>query len=274
MLSIQVKQKMRRFKKVVYGLIFFYVMIGASLYFLQEKIIFLPTTLPQDFSFNFSNPFKELFLKAEDGATINAIHFKTENPKGVILYFHGNAGDLSRWGKITEFFVKKDYDVFVMDYRAYGKSKGVLSEQALYNDAQMCYNYVLERYQESEIIVYGRSLGTGMATYIASYNNPKQLILETPFYSLTDVAKHRFPIFPNNKILKYNFPSYKYVQNVTCPISIFHGTDDSVIPYASGKKLFDSIKIKEKAFFTIKNGKHNNLVEFDAYLQGVHKILL
>ena len=248
-------------------------MIAASLYFFQEKLIFRPTTLSQDFTFNFSNPFEELFLKSEDDAVINAIHFKTENPNGVILYFHGNAGDLSRWGKITEFFVEKNYDVFVMDYRTYGKSKGALSEQALYSDAQMCYNYVISRYSESEITVYGRSLGTGMATYLASKNNPKQLILETPFYSLNDVAKHRFSLFPTKKLLKYNFPSYKYVQDINCPISIFHGTDDGVIPYASSEKLFNSMNQKDKMFFTIENGEHNNLSEFDSYRKQIKKIL-
>jgi len=248
-------------------------MIAASLYFFQEKLIFKPTTLPQDFTFSFSHPFEELFLKAEDGATINAIHFKTENPKGVILYFHGNAGDLSRWGKITEFFVEKDYDVFVMDYRTYGKSKGLLSEHALYSDAQMCYDYILKRYQETDIIIYGRSLGTGMATYLASNNNPKQLILETPFYSLTDIAKERFSLFPIKKLLKYDFPSYKYIENISCPISIFHGTDDNVIPYASGIKLFNSMNQEAKKFFTIENGEHNNLVEFDSYHIQIQKIL-
>ena len=214
-----------------------------------------------------------MFLKTEDGAVINAIHFKTENPKGVILYFHGNAGNLSRWGEITEFFVEKNYDVFVMDYRTYGKSTGKLSEQALYKDAQMCYDYILERYKKTEIIIYGRSLGTGMATYLASNNNPKKLILETPFYSLADVAKGRFSLFPTKKLLKYDFPSYKYVQDVICPISIFHGTDDGVIPYASGIKLFNSMEQKDKVFFTIENGEHNNLVEFEAYHSQLQKIL-
>jgi len=265
---------MLRFKKAIYFLIFFYVMIGASLYFLQEKLIFFPSTLPQDYTYNFSYPFEELFLTAKDGATINAIHFKTEQPKGVILYFHGNAGDLSRWGIITEFFVEKNYDVFVMDYRTYGKSRGKLSEQALYNDAQMCYDYLMKYYQESEITIYGRSLGTGMASYLSSRNQPNRLILESPFYSLADVAKDRFPIFPVKKILKYNFPSYKYIQDVKCPIIIFHGSDDSIIPYASAEKLFNSIIQKKKTFFTIENGGHNNLIEFDSYRNKIQEILL
>jgi len=240
---------------------------------LQEKLIFLPTTLPQDYEYTFSFPFEELFLKSDDGAVINAIHFKTENPKGVILYFHGNAGNLSRWGIITEFFVEKHYDVLVMDYRTYGKSSGTLSEQALYNDAQMCYDYLLKHYQESEITIYGRSIGTGMATHLASGNQPNRLILETPLYSLADVAKHRFPVLPVKKLLKYNFPSYKYIQDVKCPITIFHGTEDNIIPYASGERLFNSIVQKEKLFFSIENAGHNNLIEFDSYHLNIQKTL-
>jgi fermentation-respiration switch protein FrsA (DUF1100 family) len=264
---------MRRFKRVIYFLIIFYVMIASSLYFFQEKLIFFPTPLAQDYTFEFAYPFEELFLESDDGAIINAVHFKNQNPNGVIIYFHGNAGDLSRWGKVTEFFVEKNYDVFVMDYRTYGKSTGKISEQALYSDAQMCYDFLLKQYEASEIIIYGRSLGTGIATHLASKNNAKQLILETPFYSLADVAKHRFPLFPVKKLLKYDFLSYKYIQGVNCPVTIFHGTDDNVIPYNSGEKLFNSITQKEKVFFTIENGAHNNLVEFESYHKAIQQIL-
>ena len=106
---------MRRIKKLIYGLLLFYIMIGSALYFLQEKLIFRPTILTQDYVYDFQYPFSELFLESDDGAIINAIHFKAQNPKGVILYFHGNAGDLSRWGEVTSFFVAKQYDVFVME---------------------------------------------------------------------------------------------------------------------------------------------------------------
>ena len=153
--------------------------------------------------FDFQDQFEELFLEAQDGAVINALHFKAEAPKGVILYFHGNAGDLSRWGNITSYFVEKRYDVLVMDYRTYGKSTGELSEKALYDDALMCYSHLLKTYDENDIIIYGRSLGTGMATYMASVKNPKQLILETPYYSLVDIAKRRFPILPVSLFMKY-----------------------------------------------------------------------
>ncbi|NNE03974.1 MAG: alpha/beta hydrolase, partial [Eudoraea sp.] len=116
----------------IFGVLIVFIIFAASmLYFIQEKLIFLPTKLPVDFEYSFQYPFEEVFLTAEDGAVLNALHFKNKDPKGVILYFHGNAGDLSRWGQIATYFVKKNYDVVIMDYRTYGKSTGVLSEEAL-----------------------------------------------------------------------------------------------------------------------------------------------
>jgi alpha-beta hydrolase superfamily lysophospholipase len=273
MLSTPQNRLKKRLKNVVKMLLVLYVMIGASLYFLQEKLLFLPTELPQDYQYEFAYPYDEVFLTPEEDVSINAVHFKTENPKGVILYFHGNAGDLSRWGLISEFFVAKDYDVFIMDYRTYGKSKGKLSEQAFYNDAQYCYDYLLKQYQESEITVYGRSLGTGISTFLASKNNPKQLILETPYYSILDVAKHRFPVFPVSLVLKYTFPSNAFIVDVKCSITMFHGTDDRVVPYASAEKL-KAVSPKDKTtFITIEGGSHNNLIEFEDYSKGIDDLL-
>ncbi|WP_411895870.1 alpha/beta hydrolase [Winogradskyella sp. A2] len=247
-------------------------MVGAALYYFQEKLMFLPTTLDKSYVYELSYPNEELFLKPEEDALINAIHFKAENPKGVILYFHGNAGDLSRWSKITEYFVEKNYDVLVMDYRTYGKSQGKLSEEALYKDAQFCYDYLLKGYAQNEITLYGRSLGTGMASYLAMKNQPKQLILETPYYSILDVAKHRFPIFPVKSLLRYHFPNYKYLLKVNCPISIIHGTSDNVVPYESGKKLSE-LSVENLNFISIEGGDHNNLVEFDDYHKAIENIL-
>jgi fermentation-respiration switch protein FrsA (DUF1100 family) len=248
-------------------------MIGSALYFFQEKILFLPTTLEHNYQYEFDFPFEELFLKTEENTIINALHFKVENPKGVILYFHGNAGDLSRWGNITEYFSKMNYDVLVMDYRTYGKSEGKLSEQAFYKDAQYCYGYLLKQYSEDEITLYGRSLGTGIASYLASKNKPNQLILETPYYSILDVAEHRFPMFPVKQLLKYHFPTFQYLPKVSCPITIIHGTDDSVVPYSSAKKLSE-LKLHNLDFITVEDGTHNNLIEFEEYHQTIKSKLL
>jgi pimeloyl-ACP methyl ester carboxylesterase len=272
MLSIAQKKIKNKIKIVALVLLGIYIMIGTSLYYLQEKLMFFPTTLEDNYAYNFNYPFEELFLKTDDSAVINAVHFKNENPKGIIFYLHGNAGDLSRWGKITEYFVAFQYDVLVIDYRTYGKSKGILSEEAFYKDSQYCYNYILNNYKENQITIYGRSLGTGIATYLASKNKPKQLILETPYYSINDVAKDRFPIFPVSKFLKYKFPTYSYITNVSCPISIFHGTEDRVVPISSANKLYKEANANV-SFNIIEGGGHNNLVEYKKYQFQIEKLL-
>ncbi|RXJ44570.1 alpha/beta hydrolase [Gelidibacter gilvus] len=250
-----------------------YIMIGASLYFLQERILFMPTVLPQDYQYEFNHPFEEVFLETADDAVINALHFKAEHSKGVIFYFHGNAGDLSGWGTIAEFFVKMDYDVFIMDYRSYGKSTGKLSEAVFYKDAQYGYNYLKQSYSDSEITLYGRSLGTGIAAYIASKNQVKLLILETPYYSMVDMAKSRFSFLPVRSILQYKFPTNEFIVSVVCPIVIFHGTDDGIVPFKSGKKLFGILPKSQATFFEIAGGGHNNLIDFEAYRNGIEKVL-
>lgn len=266
----QLKQKLKR---VFVVLITLYIMVGSLLYFFQEKMLFLPTTLAQDYEYQFSFPFEELYLKTENEAVINAIHFKIENPKGVILFFHGNAGDLSRWGILAEYFVEKQYDVFVMDYRTYGKSKGKLSEEALYHDGGYCYDYLKNRYNENDISIYGRSLGSGIATFIASKNKPKQLILETPYYSILDVAESRFPMFPVKQLLKYKLLSYQYIKKTECPVLMLHGTEDQVVPYESAKKLYD-VSLKEKTtFITLEGGGHGNLSTFENYHLQIDKML-
>ena len=263
---------MQKFKKIGLRLVVIYLFIASMLYFFQEKIIFLPSQLPKDYVYSFSQRFEEFFLDSKDGAHLNGLHFKVANPKGVILYFHGNAGDLSRWGEIAQFFVQKQYDVIVMDFRTYGKSTGKLSEEALFADAQLFYDYTLEHYSENQIRVYGRSLGAAIATHTASNNNPKKLILETPFYNLLEVAQKRFPVLPVKWLLKYEFKSNTYITKVKCPITIFHGTEDNVVPYESGKKLY-TIAPNPKEFITVPSGGHNNLINFREYTSTIDTAL-
>lgn len=259
--------------KILVIIVALYLVIGAALYYLQEKIMFIPSVLPPGFEYQFNRPFEELFLKTDEGAVINALHFKAENPKGVLLYFHGNAGDLSQWGTLADFFVNLDYDVLMMDYRTYGKSTGKLDEGSFYRDAQACYDYLKNHYAASDIIIYGRSLGTGVAAYVASKNQAKLLILETPFYSMVDLAKSRFPFLPVNIILKYKFPTHRFIPTIECPVVIFHGTKDDLVPIKSGKKLFDIIPKSQGSFVEIQGGGHNNLLEFGEYRTSIRALL-
>ena len=265
---------MRRAIRSVYWLAGAYLIFATMLYFLQERLIFLPSRLAKGYEYSFNHDFSEFNLTADDGAQLNALHFKVPQSKGIILYFHGNAGNLSRWGEIARVISSAyQYDVVIMDYRTYGKSTGKLSEAALYQDGQLFYNYILEQNPEKEIILYGRSLGTGIATRLAAQNEPAKLILETPYYSLLDIGQRRFPFLPVKWFLKYQFKSFEYVNDISCPVAIFHGTKDEIIPVDSGKMLYQSIPGKHKQFFLVDGGRHNNLSEFVEYQSGMYKLL-
>lgn len=255
------------------SLLFVYLLGALLLYKFQEKFIFLDGELAQDYVYQFKRPFEEVNLTASDGANLNAVHFKADSTKGLILYFHGNRANLTRWGGIVEDYVKLNYDVLVMDYRGYGKSVGERSMEKLLSDAELFYQYTLTLYPENEVTIYGRSIGTGIASWLAGKHQPKRLILETPYYSLASVAKRYYPIYPPQLALRYNFQSSKYLKTADCPVYIFHGTEDTVVPYKSAKRLYDSLPSGQGQFISIEGGEHKNLVEFEVFREGMKEIL-
>lgn len=259
--------------KITIGvLVGLYVLLVLVLYFFQENFIFLGEPLTQDYPYSFDTPFEEQNFEMEDGAVINALHFKADSSKGIIYYHHGNAGNLVRWGVIAAYFVQFGYDVLIYDYRGYGKSSGERSEKTLHQDAQHIYNELKKKWTDQEIIIYGRSLGSGMACHLAAHNNAKMLILETPFYSMQSMANWRFPFLPNTLLIKYDMLNWKRLQEANLPIHIFHGTDDGVVPYWSGKKLYEAAKAKA-TLTTIEGAQHNNLIEFEEWSEGVINII-
>jgi pimeloyl-ACP methyl ester carboxylesterase len=255
------------------GLIGLYLLVGVVIYLFQEKLIFLPEKLDSDFQYNFSTSFEEHFVTMEDGAEINALHFKKDSSKGLILYFHGNAGNLHRWGDVVTPYVDMGYDVLIMDYRGYGKSTGKRSYNALLSDADRMYEFALNYVDEEQLIVFGRSIGSSFASHVAGKFNPSKLILETPFLSLGDIANRVAPIYPPSYFLRYNFKNHKSLENATCPIYIFHGTDDNIIPLESGENLFQTLDPDKAQLFVIDGGGHNNLSQFEAFNSQMKKIL-
>ena len=159
------------------------IALSIAVYFLQEKFIFKPEKLNQDFQFKYDIPFKEYFFDIEPGVRINGLHFFRENPAGLILYFHGNTRSIKGWAKYARDFYRYNYDVVLVDYRGFGKSTGKRNEPEMLSDMQFVYQALLQSYPEQHLIVYGRSIGSGFASKIASDNNPRYLILDAPYYS-------------------------------------------------------------------------------------------
>lgn len=245
--------------------------IAGLLYLFQEHIIFFPQKLKADFKYQFATDFIEINYPVAEGVFINALHFKANNSKGVVFYSHGNAGNLSQWGHIAQYFLTHNYDVLIYDYRSYGKSNGKLSEQNMYHDADFIYSELLKSFDEHKIFVYGRSIGTGVATYVASRHNPSQLILESPYYNMPDLVRSIVPVIPGF-LLRFKFRIDKMIVKVKCPVLIFHGTEDEVIYYGSSLKLKKHFKSSDR-LVTIEGGKHNNLDSFKIFHQELAAIL-
>jgi uncharacterized protein len=238
----------------------------------QDLVVVHPVRLPDNHRFQFPFPFTEQVLPTPDGASLSLLWFKVPQARGVVVYYHGNADNLARWGWVSEDIVAQGYDLVVWDYRGFGKSTGHVSEAALLQDAQQVYRFAQGHYPDSAITVFGRSLGTGLATYVAAQHQPHQLILETPYYNFADLAQHYVPFLPHRWLLRYHLTTDEWLRAVKCPVHIFHGTADGVVPYQSGQKLLPLLKPGD-TFTTIPEGTHHNLREYPAYQAQLKRLL-
>ncbi len=255
--------------QVVFYLFLVYVLISVLLYYLQDYLLFKPEKLPEDFQYYYENQdVEEYNVLTPDGANINGLHFKTPKPKGVVLYLKGNSKSIKGWGKFAVDFTRHQFDVVMLDYRGFGKSTGKFKQEVIKRDLQFVYDKIKERVDEKYIILYGRSLGSGFATKLASTNSPKLLILDAPYYSLKNVTKRYAPFMPLSLILKYPIPTYKWLKYVKCPIHIIHGTEDQLIPFKSSIKL-SKVNPRLTRLWSVIGGGHKNLNTFESY----HKML-
>lgn len=272
--NIPDRKKLRK-KIIAWGklVIIIYCSVGIALYYLQEKFMFHPDPLPHDYVFNFNVPFREINIPLNSRDTLNMVQFFPGGMvKGVALYFHGNRGNINRYAKYAENFTKNGYEVWMADYPGYGKTTGKLSEENLYKQAMEVYKLANSKFNKDSIIIYGKSLGSGIAAWLASKKSCKRLILETPYYSMPDLLSHYAPIYPTSAMAHFKLPTFKYLREVKVPVTIFHGNDDGVIPYSNGYKLTKKFKPGDE-FVTIDKGGHNNLNDFSLFHQKLDSLL-
>jgi hypothetical protein len=255
--------------------VLFILMNWGCMFLKQEEMIFYPEKLPPDFRFSYPGRFDEHNI-AVQGASLNALHFKVAQPKGIVLYFHGNAGSLREWGDVAPDFTRRGFDLFIFDYRGFGKSTGhIESEKALLEDAQAVFAFVKKIYPEDRIVLYGRSIGTGPVVYLAGANKPCMLLLESPYLSLLDLASHHYPLIPKpilKAVMKYPLRSDLWIPEVGCPVYLFHGGRDDIIPSHASERLAKLIRTGHELIF-IPEGSHNNLGDFPQYQRALDRIL-
>lgn len=262
-------------RRIIFWIPILIIIAVVAVYFRQEILIFQPEHLPAAYQFNFPGHYQELMWDV-NGAKINALHFRVKRPKGVVLYFPGNAGNLSAWGDVATEFTGRGYDVLIPEYRGYGKSTGKINnEDMLLHDAAFAYRYLQKHYDENRIVIYGRSLGSGFAVYLGKRARPRMIILESPFFTISDVAHVYYPFIPIaviERILRYHMPLNQWIQDVRCPVYLIHGTKDDIVPYDSSIRLLPLIRAKA-TMISITGGNHNNLSDFSYYHKQIDLIL-
>jgi pimeloyl-ACP methyl ester carboxylesterase len=260
------------YKEIIFVSVVIYLLLSLAVYFFQDLILFRPEKLSKDFKFDYKDyNFQEYTIPTHKGE-LSGIRFKAENPKGVVLYLKGNSRSIKGWGKFAIDFLRYDYDVIMLDYRGFGKSRGRRTQENIKEDIQLVYDKIKERVEEKYIILYGRSMGSGFATKIASVNNPRMLILDAPYYSMSKSTGRYLPFLPMSLLLKWPIPTYKWIKYVKCPIHIIHGTQDKLIPFKSSIKLASINKVHTK-LYPIISGGHNNLHNFEPYHETLSQIL-
>jgi uncharacterized protein len=249
-----------------------YCLLCLLLYFIQERLIFFPEKLPASYKYSFDQDFEELPFTAADGNPLHGLLFKADSSKGLIFYLHGNAGSLASWGAIAKTYTDLHYDLFMLDFRGYGKSAGkIRNEDQFYTDVQTVYAALLKRYDERRVIVLGYSTGTGAAAKLAADNHPRLLILQAPYFNLTDLVTHHFRLLPSF-VLKYKFTTNVFLPACKMPVVIFHGDRDELIYYGSSLKLAALFKPAD-TLITLHGQGHNGMSDNPDYVWQLAKIL-
>ncbi len=267
------KNTRSRFWKLAKIAAIIYVVIGVALYFFQDKLLFQPEKLSPTHAFSFQQPFTEINLTVNSEKTISIVQFPVPDSacKGVVLYFHGNRQNIERYATFAHHFTRNNYAVWMVDYPGFGKSTGKRSETVLYKDAAELYKMARSHFAKDSILIYGKSIGTGIAAQLASVKDCHRLILETPYYSIPALLSQYAFIYPVAWMSSYQLPVHNYLEKVTAPITLFHGTDDGVIPYKHAKRL--AAGKENTQLITIEKGKHNNLSSFPLFHQQLDSLL-
>jgi uncharacterized protein len=231
----------------------------------ESRFAFFPaageTATPRDFGVEY----EALAVTTADGERLHVWGLRHAAPRALVVYFHGNGGNLSVWAPILAGIAREGYSVLACDYRGYGRSTGRPTEAGLYRDVGAVVAQFWARPRPAAPVIYwGRSLGVPMAAYAATLRAPDGLILESGFPGVWSLVRSAPPLGLLAPFSSYRFPSVEFLQRAAVPALVMHGDDDHVIPFAQGRALFERIT-GPKQFVTIQGGDHNDLAPPDPH---------
>ncbi len=278
-MKINLKRSLYLFRAVILLLlslfIGLYIGLMIRLTVFQSRLIYFPgrkvIMTPDRIGLSYEN----VYFKTEDGVNLNGWFVPAKNAKGVILFCHGNGGNISDRLSTLQLFSRLGLSTFIFDYRGYGHSEGKITEKGTYLDAEAAWSYLIKEKKTSsnEIIIFGRSLGSAIAVWLAQEHIPKVLIVESAFASIQDMAAELYPYFPTKFLVRFDYKTIDYIRRVKCPVLVIHSPEDEIIPFSHGRKLFAAAN-GPKEFIEIK-GNHNDgfIISAKLYENGLNSFI-
>jgi len=234
-----------------------YVVFTSFLFVSQAHYVYYPERVLSSSPSSIGLDFESVSFETTDRVKLSGWFIPSDSARGVILFCHGNAGNIGHRLESIQIFHRLGLDILIFDYRGYGQSEGTPSEQGTYEDASAAWRYLVEERQVNpiEIIVFGRSLGGAVASWLAQSQSPGALILESTFTSLPDIAASLYPYLPVRLLLRFKYNTAEYLGKVNCAVLIVHSRDDEIMPFSHGRRLFEMAS-EPKKFLEI-SGTHN-----------------
>ena len=243
-----------------------YAALLALVWWQQERLIFLPSPLPAEHRFDVGADVHETWLDVP-GARLHALHLRNREPRGVVFFLHGNAGNLDGWFVNADFYRRLNFDLFMLDYRGYGKSGGRIESQAqLEADVRVAWASIAPRYAGLRRVLVGRSLGSALAAGLGAELQPELTVLVSPYESLAALAAEHYRWVPQ-PLLRYPLRTDASLARIKTPVLLLHGDHDTLIAPQHSERLLRIAPQAERVL--IEGAGHNDLQQFPAYLEAI-----
>jgi len=235
-----------------------YLVVVALVVLFQARLVYFPSRDLAATPASAGLPFEEVALAASDGVRLSAWFIPAEKPRGVVLFCHGNAGNISHRIEIAAYLRRMGLSALLFDYRGYGRSEGTPTERGTYLDAEAAWNWLVEQrgVAPRRIVAWGESLGGPIAARLATERRLGALVLQSTFTSLPDLGAQLYPWLPVRLLSRLKYPTLAYVAEARCPVLVLHSPTDEIVPCSHGRRLFDAAK-EPKAFVELTGG-HND----------------
>jgi pimeloyl-ACP methyl ester carboxylesterase len=253
----------------------FYLAIVLLMYFMQARMIYFPSKSIDSTPQQIGLAYEDVYLEAEDGVKIHGWFVPADSARATLLFLHGNGGNISHRLESIHQFHSLNLSVFIIDYHGYGLSQGKPGEQETYHDAEASWKYLTGQKQinPDKIIIFGRSLGGAVASWLAVKHQPRALIMESAFSSLVDIANTHYPFLPVRMMSRFNYDSKENIRRINVPVLFIHSPNDEIIPFKHGDELY-RIANEPKQFLEI-TGSHNDgyLASSAEYLPALDRFI-